>query len=80
MASAKAGTLSSQHLVNDAMMNGEENQDSVLVHVHLLQSCPVFQNEWLFNTQPEALWKAILTFHFFLSISNLKEKKKNHQV
>ena len=80
MASAEAGTLSSQLLVSDAMMNGEENQDSVLVHVLLLQSCPGFQNEWLFNKQPKALWKAILTSYFFLSILNLKEEKKNHQV
>ena len=55
MATAKAGSLSSQRLADDAMMNGEGNQDSVLVHVLLLQSCPVLQNEWLFNTQPEAL-------------------------
>ena len=27
----------------------------LLVHVLLLQSRSVFQNEWLFNTQPKAL-------------------------
>ena len=36
----------------------------------------VFQNEWLFNTQPEALLKLILASHFFLKL-NQREKKSS---
>ena len=37
----------------------------------------VFQNEWLFNTQPETLLEWIWPSHFFLNILNQKEKEKS---